>query len=428
MQRHDVNSLPTLTRLGLLSLLVLASCYFARGPFCALRDSRDFAGIYLASTAWVNALDPYDSKSSYRLWVGAKGTPDERPELKVPAVYPITVLTLTSPLTFLRWSYARFIWMLINCLAFYGLLVALIVLAELRFDDWRAISLITACLMLYPVHVAVAMGQPTILAIFCGVLSIWTAASNRYLFSGILLALSLSLKIQLGIPFLCYHVIRRQWVILGFCIGGMMVIITIGILKLGWGNYSWIISWTKRIQEVFTPGGLNDPTIRNPYCFHLLNLQFPLSMMIKNNIVIANWLTMMIVAIEGCILVKHMQVNNNFDMLLSLSTIAVVSLLPMYHRYYDASILVLPLTVFFLLVSPEYRFSRWILIFLSLPFIFPWQDMIATWIKSNYDSPIRISWWWNIIVLPFEVYCILTLSFVLIYLLFVNKRRSGLQT
>jgi hypothetical protein len=421
MRYQDIKALQWYSRLSLFTFFLLAFLLWCRGPISAMNDSRDFAILYLSSTSWAKGLDPYDQELYYANWVKADAPPDKMPDKNlVPSVYPIFSLPLIAPLTFLSWPNAKILWIFLNSFAFFSLLASLLIMSKLSLRDWRAISLVSACLILYPIHVTITLGQPIILVMVCGLGSIMAANSKRHLCSAILLATSLCLKPQLGIVFFCYLIILRQWRILGFCSGIILVIVIAGILRLGSDNLSWLDSWKKNLTTAFSVGGPNDPTMKNQYRYQLLNLQFPLSMLIhKKNVV--ETLAISIVVLEMIILLKYVKVKNNFDELLTLGLISIISLFPVYHRYYDSAILVLLLTIIFMMIIGEYHRFSWILIWLSIPFIIPWQELITVgWNYGFINHLVTISWWWNIL-LPLHVYCLLIMSFILLYIIIIKN-------
>jgi hypothetical protein len=428
MYSKDITSLEWRARLILFIFFLVAFYSWCKGPISAIKDSRDFAVIYLSSYSWAQGLDPYNQELYYDIWVKADALPDKMPDKNmVPSVYPIISLPLCAPITFLSWPTAKIFWMFLNSLAFFALLALLLIMSKINLRDWRAITLVSFCLMLYPIHVTIAMGQPTILVIACGLGSIMAANSKRHLYSSILLAASLCLKPQLGISFLCYMMILRQWKILWFCLSIIMVIFLAGILRLGLDNFSWVGSWTRNLTTAFTEGGLNDPTMKNQYRHHLLNLQFPLSMMMHSKIVVTI-LAIAIVVLEITFFMRYVRTDINFDELLTLSFLSIISLFPIYHRYYDASILVLILTTTFMMINTEfYKFSL-ILICLSIPFLFPWQDIIVNaWNYGLIRYSITNSWWWNIVVLPLQVYCLLIMSLVILNIFVVRNSTLKLK-
>ena len=100
--------------------------------------------------------------------------------------------------------------------------------------------------------------------------------------------------------------------------------------------------------------------------------------------------------------------------LLELSTIAVISLLPVYHRFYDATLLVLPLCWAFVWLRRE-RASAALSLGLMLPFLIPGGTLLETMqIAGRIPRALTNHWWWEAVVMPHQVWALLFLSIVLL--------------
>lgn len=424
MHSEKIESFPKLARVTLLCLLCVA---FLRVPIAAIHDSRDFAIIYLSSTSWRHGLDPYNNEFFNDSWAEAGGTPAGIPGW--PSLYPICTFPLLAPLTFLKWSYAKFLWILINSLAFIILLVLLLSFADYHLNAWRGLILFGVSLFYFPAQFAIAMGQPIILAILFGVLSLRAAASSRWLYSGILLAISLSLKLNLGVIFLGYFIIYRKWNILGFCLVAMLLIIALGVLKLGWGNFSWVFSWIKNLQLVTREWATTKPEANYPNSIFLINIHYPLYKIIRNKFIV-NTIAISIGFIGFVIMLKSYKFNNNlFGKLTMITAIASIILISSYHRLADATILIFLIILINLMINTQYNKYSIILTLLILPLYLPGSKYLLD-ITNNGVIPhtIAISWWWNTIVLPYQAYCLLFISIVMLFLVVVDKERFPLNT
>lgn len=101
--------------------------------------------------------------------------------------------------------------------------------------------------------------------------------------------------------------------------------------------------------------------------------------------------------------------------LLAVSTLVVISLLPVYHRLYDASLLVFPLAWSLTELSGKIRSLGNITFCLILPFLVPGGSLLEQIQLTGYVSTaVRSSWWWNAMVMPHQVWAILILSVVLL--------------
>ena len=98
-----------------------------------------------------------------------------------------------------------------------------------------------------------------------------------------------------------------------------------------------------------------------------------------------------------------------------MSALAVISLLPIYHRLYDASLLVFPLAWSLTDLSGKIRPLGKVAFCLILPFLVPGGTLLEQIQLGGYVSTtVRGSWWWNAVVMPHQVWAILILSLALL--------------
>jgi hypothetical protein len=418
MNHYSRELLPKLVKYAILGLIIVV---FIRITIMATQDSRDFAIIYLSSISWIHGNDPYKSELFYNNWTKAEGPPAEIPGW--PSLYPICTFPLIAPLTLLTWPYAKFIWILINCLAYIGLLMLLFSLMDIHINEFRGIIIFGFSLLFIPVQHAIIMGQPVILAILCGVVSLWLVKSDRLLCSGIFLALSLSLKLNLGVIFFGYFIIYRRWKILGFCLVTMMIIIAIGALRFAFIDFSWVFSWINNLQVMTKEWVTTKPAISNPNSVFLLNLQYPLYKIINNKFIV-NAFVFTIGFIEFIILLFYYKYNKGlYGKLIMLTTISTIVLISSYHRLADASILIFLLILIALLINTQYRKYSKILLVLFMPIYLPGPRYLQGFVEEGMIShSIASSWWWNALILPYQVFCLLLISIVMMLLVVIDKR------
>ena len=102
--------------------------------------------------------------------------------------------------------------------------------------------------------------------------------------------------------------------------------------------------------------------------------------------------------------------------LLSLGAVSVIGLLPVYHRFYDAALLVVPLCWCMAKTYGPLRTVARIALFLMTPFLFPGAAFLQQ--LANHGKLADVSgrsWWWDDIVMPHETWALLLLCLVLIY-------------
>jgi hypothetical protein len=100
--------------------------------------------------------------------------------------------------------------------------------------------------------------------------------------------------------------------------------------------------------------------------------------------------------------------------MLDLSAIAIASLLPVYHRFYDAALLVLPLCWVFV----SFRKARMLgslSLMLVLPFLIPGGTILDSMERSGRIPPTLAGrWWWEVIVVPHQVWMLFFLAVLLL--------------
>jgi len=248
-----------------------------------------------------------------------------------------------------------------------------------QLNELKGIVVFGFSLFFTPSLVAIVLGQPVILSMLCGVLSFRENRANRWLSSGIWLAFSLSLKLNLGAIFLGYFIIYRRWKIMGVSLLILVAITSIGALKLGLSDFSWFGSWIDNLQVVSKEWATTKPALNNPNSIFLLNIQYPLYMFTDSKF-IANAIAYTIGFIEFIILLIVYKYNEGlYGNLTMLTTIATIVIISSYHRLADASILILLLVL--IVLSLKTKFARYgkLLMVLFWPYIYPDPDSCRIW-------------------------------------------------
>lgn len=121
---------------------------------------------------------------------------------------------------------------------------------------------------------------------------------------------------------------------------------------------------------------------------------------------------------------------DNGDQLLELSTIAVISLLPVYHRFYDASLLIFPLAWSFAALSGPLRTFAKLSILLTLPFLLPGGSALEQLQQhTHHFTALQHSYLWTATVMPHQAWCLLFLSLLLLQALHsVAQRRAVMES
>ncbi|MFZ0773263.1 MAG: glycosyltransferase family 87 protein [Candidatus Sulfotelmatobacter sp.] len=430
------------TALCLALLLMAGAEFLVRGPVRAIRSAtqfNDFLSPYIQGNAWIRGLDPYSPQVLLKLWPAEALHFDFLPKevangtlvanRGIPTAYPITALVLVAPFSLLPWNVAYALWLAINLALFSATLCVLVSLAGVSYREPAGILLIAASLALAPFHTGIVTGNVSLAAIELSVAAIWAARGRHDITTAVLLAISAGLKPQIGLCFLLYYLMRRRWRIVGITLAMLGGLAALGLLRLELGHTPWLANYLNDNRVLFETGVLGNFTSINPTRFGLINLQvalYPLlgSVRAANGVAMSVGVIFLVMWLIGT---GRRGSHGDFE-LLDLGAIAVISLLPIYHRFYDAALLVLPLC--WVIVSfRKARMSAVFSLLLMLPFLIPGGTLLETSESSGrIPSALAHHWWWEKIVMPHQVWLLLLLSVLLLWEMSMNRASPGEQS
>jgi hypothetical protein len=187
-------------------------------------------------------------------------------------------------------------------------------------------------------------------------------------------------------------------------------------LRLEVGHTPWLGNYLNDNHVLLESGILANFTPVNPMRFGLINLQVLLysfvgSVRWANDLAVLMGVVLVMVWLNG---MRRRGAEADLE-LLDLSAIAVISLLPVYHRFYDAALLVLPLCWVFVWFRKS-RMVGAVSLLLMLPFLIPGGTLLETMqADGRIPSALVSHWWWEAIVLPHEIWALFFLSVLLLY-------------
>jgi hypothetical protein len=243
---------------------------------------------------------------------------------------------LFAPVALLPWRVATAVWLVVHL----GALFALLYMWNQRLADdvktgWRSALLIWV-LAFTPLQVSVANGQPTLsVFILIGFAILATDAGSEFLVAAILAA-ALCLKPQLAVGLLVYYLVsgRQRVFWLSTTITALIAVIAVTWLNLH--QIPWLRDWSANLRDATSPGGISDPSPSNPLSVQIISLEV-IAYCLTNNRVVARAIAWIITALLLIVVVPHLR-RRSGDLrgeLLSSAAIIAISLLPIYHRYYD---------------------------------------------------------------------------------------------
>lgn len=322
---------------------------------------------------------------------------------------------LLAPVAWLPWYLAHAVWLILTVLSF-GLAVAS--LASLLGLDWkerRTYLFLALALALAPFHTGMAAGSIVIVVV--ALCAFATLAANRAwkVAAGVVLAVAVGLKPQIGLPFLAFYVLRKRWRLATISLAVLVILSAVAIFFLKLNHAPWLENYKYDNRVLFAHGSLGDFTEANPIRFSLVNLQVLLYTFTANRTT-ANVMAFVIALVLGALwLVLFLQDRGHGDdELVQLSALTVLSLLPVYHRLYDASLLIFPLAWSVANLSTSRNRITKLIFFLILAFLVPGGSVLEVMQRTGHFIALQHSWFWSRFVMPHQVWVLVALSCLLL--------------
>jgi len=383
----------------------------------------DFLSPYIQSKAWVYGADPYGAQSLIHFWP----TDSQRPpfvdseaaagvlEAKrgIPSPYPVSSLVVLSPFSFLPWHIALITWMLVSVATVVLSALALLSICGYGIGDVRARLFLAVVLALAPLHTGIGTANPALPVVSLTVGTVWAERKGRNKTAGILLAIAVCLKPTVAGALLFYYLVRRRWMVLGIACTVTAVIALLGISRLGLAGVPWLASYGESTRRMFSPGSLDDFTRADSIRFNMINAQVFFYSLLKSAPIADRLARALGASLLGMWIWLCCRRHRTAE-LLEISAISVLSLISVYHRFYDAGLLIWPLA-WGLLLAKKPCIQIAVLAMIA-PFLLPGPALLGDWaLAGRIPSGITESWWWNGIVLSHEVWDLILLAILLLY-------------
>ena len=348
-----------MTRLRRLSIwLIVLCCVFSVISGVAL-DSASAAGttnfraVYYGARCLIRHTDPYNPTDFLRLYREESGEFPQDPNkalLFIRAV-PVcvnlpTTLLLVTPFAWLAWGLARLLWLALIAVVFTS---AALCAWDLASDYAPKVSVVLICLLAANSQVLFIVGNTAALAVGLCVAAVWCFARGRFVFAGVAcLAISLAIKPHdSGLVWLYFVLASSAYRKRAFQSLTLAVVLAApAVLWVSAIAPQWRQELRSNLAETSRHGDISDPgpdnMSRRGSADVLINLQTVVSVFHDEPLVynVASFL------ICGSLLaiwsLKTLRSETSpAHMWLALATVAALSLLPLYHRPYDAKLLML---------------------------------------------------------------------------------------
>jgi hypothetical protein len=399
-------------------LLAAATEFIVRGPVRYLRPTNwsDLAQNYAASRLWLRGQNFANPENFVALWRDEVGATLGANTLRVHLAPLPGALVLIAPIAVFPWPVAKLVWLAVLLTAFGLTVYALMKTARFRFAEPRSLAFIAGCLALAPFHTGIGTENQTIVVIGLCALGIWTASGRHDVAAGLLFGAACSLKPHIGSFLVLYYLVQRRWRLFATALGLTAVLAVVGILWMQICGVSWAHDYFHNMKVLATENQFDDFTSWNPIRFMLINLQVPLYSFTgnaKSSNVLALSIGVLLISVWIYLILKRRAARSE---LLALAAIGVIGLLPVYHRFYDASILAIPLCWCITEISGNLKNVSRVALLLMAPFLVPGTAVLQQLaIEGRIPTSWIHSWWWDRVVMPHQTWLLLLLSLVLLY-------------
>jgi len=277
---------------------------------------------------------------------------------------------------------------------------------------WRRWLFLAVALALAPLHSALGTGNLVAAAVAFTAVGAWALVTGRDQLAGVSLALAACIKPPIAAPVLGYALLRGRWRTVTASVAVAAVLIGVAAVRLA--GTPWVSGYLANNTLLLAGSGV-DIIKWSEAQQQFINLQY-LGYYVFSSAATVSSVSLLVggvlVAAWAVLLWRHRRSPLS---LLEMSAAAVISLLPIYHRVYDAALLVLPLAWALAAGRKATRGHRALTLLLLAPFLVPG----GTWLEQQVHAGavpewLTAQWWWSVVVLPHQAWALLAMSLVLL--------------
>jgi hypothetical protein len=388
----------------------------------------DFRMAHCAARCLVEHCDPYKQSDVMRIYREEGATLPTTPadiatlDFETRYIYLPTVFTVMLPLSLVPFAVAKMTWIVVIAASF---IFATFLMWNLAADYAPLLSAALLCFYLANSGSLISAGNPAGLCVSLCAIAVWCFFRERFVVAGILcLAASLALKPHdSGLVWLYFLLAggtyrRRAVQTFAVLVGATLPI----VLWLTYIAPRWTQEMRLNVVALSLRGGVSDPgpaSVLHRGTFMITDLQAVFSIFWDN----PHFYNLASYALCGALLLTWMLVTlrtrvETHKTWLAISSIAALTLLPVYHRQYDARLIILTIPACAWLWARGGLTARVALLINSIGFILtadlPWAFFLAL-LPKLHMSTTGVSGYLLIAMLAFPVPLIL-LAMAVFYL------------
>lgn len=317
--------------------VLVAAVVFYRQTLGRSRQLFDFNIAYSASGVWLRGGNPYSQVEVMRYWLSLG---DTRSIDQLWVVHAPGTFAIISPFTLFSPGAAGAVWLAVLFASLAVLVLLACRAAGLRLKGWPAVWVLAATLICTPVQMAVFHGQPALPCIAACV-GAYVLMARRPGMAGVLLGVALCLKPHLALAMLVFLALRRRWASLAYAVGLFAVVSAFaGFWMAGHGHAGWLADWRSNVFAASHNGDTNDYGFGNVFRYDLLDLHVPYFGFFASRGITQAAVVVTMLVLAGFYWRLRRGVWER-DPLLDFVVLSLACLLPFYHRWPDAAVVVM---------------------------------------------------------------------------------------
>ena len=383
----------------------------------------DFASHYSSARLWLIGQNPYDNASLTVAWQASSPGPFDAPLDYWYGLLPPGAYVVLAPLAALPAWAAALAWLALSAGAIAVCVSVALSLANIRPNSLNAWLLTGAALAAAPFQALLAVGQVSLFAVALILLAVWCARRDRAAHAGVLLAVAASFKPQLAAPFGLFYLCYRNWKLAGYATVTGLLLNGIGVAQLEWRGIDWWTMWTANIAASTRPGQANDPTFTGHWRHQIVSLTVLLHALTASKLAVTLLNATLSAALVGTYAWLARRARFSADALLSVSILCAVGLLPVYHRSYDAALLIVPLAWALTSLRGPLRGAAWATLAALSVFLIPFDALVLARQKLGLFIEVSRTWWWTALVAPHHAWALLAVCACLLGALYLRVRQ-----